>query len=116
MADDTKDTDGRRERIRALNDRLRTTGTGGRLLVTAGIQAQGSDFVLRVAEAVCQFEAFGPDNDPHGEHDFGNLTVDGQTIYFKIDYYDPTFSYASEDPTDSEKTVRVLTILLTEEY
>jgi hypothetical protein len=39
-----------------------------------------------------------------------------EIIYFKIDYYDPALQYHSEDKTDLEKTVRVMTILLAREY
>jgi uncharacterized protein DUF3768 len=33
-----------------------------------------------------------------------------------IDYYDPTEEFGSQDPADPTKTVRVLTILLADEY
>ena len=29
------------------------------------------------------------DNDPHGEHDFGDLDLDGEKLFGKIDCYDP---------------------------
>jgi hypothetical protein len=54
--------------------------------------------------------------DPYGEHDFGNFEVAGQKFFFKIDYYDPNLEFGSEDPGDPQKTTRVLTIMLAEEY
>jgi Protein of unknown function (DUF3768) len=39
-----------------------------------------------------------PDNDPHGEHDFGNFKLCGRTFYFKIDAYDENLEFGSEDP------------------
>lgn len=61
-------------------------------------------------------EAFTEDNDPHGQHDFGAFTLDGRKIFWKIDYYDPSMEFGSEDPSDDEKTFRMLTIMLAEEY
>jgi major membrane immunogen (membrane-anchored lipoprotein) len=65
---------------------------------------------------VANFEAFSEDNDPHGEHDFGAVMVDGKRVFFKVDYYDRSKEWLSEDPADPEKTCRVMTILLAEEY
>ncbi len=59
---------------------------------------------------------FNGDDDPHGERDFGVFEHQGQKLFWKIDYYDPTLSFGSEDPTDLSKTHRVLTILLASEY
>jgi Protein of unknown function (DUF3768) len=106
----------RTARIRALNDQLRATGQGGRLVVTAGIAALPAPIVAAVFIAVQTFDRFTPDNDPHEEHDFALITVAGQRIMFKIDYYDASMSGLSPDPTDPAVTRRVLTILLASEY
>jgi len=42
--------------------------------------------------------------------------VEGHRILLKIDYYDPTLSWLSEDPADPAKTRRVLTVMLSHEY
>ena len=55
-------------------------------------------------------------DDPYGEHDFGAFDHAGQRIFWKIDCYDPTEEFGSEDPADPSKTMRVLTILLADEY
>ena len=103
-------------RIRELNDAFRTTMTGGRMLMTAGVDALPSDVKAMVIRRVATFPDFDADNDPHGEHDFGSFDLAGYKVFWKIDYYDPAMEFGSEDPADPTKTIRVLTIMLAEEY
>ena len=104
------------EAIRDLNDKFRSELRGGTLLLTAGIVALGDEVQVRVIETVRAFDAFTPDNDPYGEHDFGSFEVDGEKIFFKFDYYDLSRAMHSEDAADPSKTERVLTIMLASEY
>ena len=104
------------ERIRELNDRFRTTMTGGRVLMTAGVNALSSDVKAMVIRRVATFSEFTADNDPHEEHDFGNFELAGRKLFFKIDYFDANMEFGSEDPADPAKTTRALTIMLAEEY
>ncbi len=113
---DPLELDQRVKRIQALNDRFRTTGRGGIVLMTDGIAALGQETVENVFEAVRRFDRFNDDNDPHGEHDFGGLEVDGRSVFWKIDYYDRSRQAGSPDPADPKVTVRVLTVMLAEEY
>ena len=106
----------RADRIRALNDHLRTTGQGGRVQITRGIVELGPDFAHAVLARVIGFDAFTEDNDPFGEHDCASLKVMDQNILWKIDYYDRSLTFNSPDPTDPKVTVRVLTIMLASEY
>ncbi len=103
-------------KVRELNDRFRTTMTGGRVMMTAGVQALGENTVASVLTAVREFTAFSADNDPHGEHDFGSFMLAGRKFFFKLDYYDSAMEFGSEDPADPANTTRVLTIMLAEEY
>jgi hypothetical protein len=103
-------------RIRALNDALRCSGRGGRIVITAGLEARGSDKIARVLAAVAAFATFTDDNDPHGEHDCAILCVDGIQVLFKIDYFDRDLSFHSPDPSDPAVTERVMTVMLVEEY
>lgn len=104
-------------RIAALNDLCRKAlGTACRLVITSGIAALPAADQWMILHKVAHFEAFTPDNDPHGERDFGNFTHNGQRIFWKIDYYAPDMEHGSENPADPNQTVRVLTIMLALEY
>ncbi|GGF76088.1 hypothetical protein GCM10011332_32590 [Terasakiella brassicae] len=103
-------------KIARLNDLLRREGVGGRVMMTQGIQALSDTTRKNIFKAIQEFTDFNKDNDPYGEHDFAALTVDGERINFKMDYYDKSLQYASEDPTDPTITERVMTVLLASEY
>jgi hypothetical protein len=105
-----------RERIRDLNDAFRTTFAGGKIMLTAGIDALPLEVKMPVIAKVMTFSEFTSDNDPHGEHDFGSFEIAERKFFFKIDYYDPRLEFGSDDPADPTKTTRVLTIMLAEEY
>jgi len=109
-------TIGSSARIRQLNDRLRRTGMGGRIVLTAGVAALSPAAIAAIVAAVARFDAFTPHNDPHGEHDCAMIEVGRDSILWKIDCYDPTLSFASHNPVDPAVTSRVLTIMLAEEY
>jgi hypothetical protein len=108
--------DTRTDRIRALNDELRQHLLGGRAVMTPGIAALGQQAVERIVKTIAVFDDFCHANDPYEEHDFGSFEADGQTIFFKIDYYDKSLTYHSPDPSDSSVTERVITIMLADEY
>ena len=104
-------------RIAALNDAFRKKlVSGGRVYLTAGVNANGAEYVAKALAKVIAFDQFTPDNDPHGEHDFGKFELDGDTLFWKIDYYDLTEQFGSEDPSNASRTLRVLTIMLASEY
>lgn len=103
-------------RIRALNDRLRQTGVGGRIMLTLGVAALQPEMVAAIVLAVQRFDCFSPDNDPYGEHDFGAVDAAGHRVLFKIDYYDHSLTLHSDDAADANLTVRLLTIMLASEY
>ena len=108
--------DTRTDRIRTLNDDLRQHLLGGRAVITPGVAALGQQAVERIVKTIAVYDDFCHANDPHEEHDFGSFEADGQTIFFKIDYYDKTLTYHSPDPSDASMTERVITIILAEEY
>lgn len=104
-------------KIAELNDLCRQAmGIGGRLVQTAGVRALPQEDQSAIREKVETFNAFTAGDDPYGERDFGAFTHKGKRIFWKIDYYDATLTRGSEDPSDPKQTVRVLTIMLADEY
>lgn len=106
----------RSEAIARLNDKLRATGRGGRIYVTQGVQSLASFDPRELVAALAAYDQFDPDNDPYGEHDFGVLQLFGAKLMWKIDYYDLSLEFGSEDPADPYATTPVLTVLLASEY
>jgi hypothetical protein len=104
------------EAIRALNDELRQNLTVGTALITVGVAALGAEAVARIVKTIAVYDDFCHANDPYEEQDFGSFEVDGQTIFFKIDYFDKALASHSPDPADPSVTERVITIMLAEEY
>ena len=103
-------------RIRELNDRLRTTSRGGMVVMTDGIAALGTETVTQIFAAVSSFTDFNPDNDPWGEHDCSRLEVHGHWVIWKVDYFDRSRRIHSPDAADPKVTVRVMTVMLADEY
>lgn len=88
----------------------------GRLVMTQGVDTLGPEVHMLLLERLAQFNDFTMDNDPHGWHEFGEIHVNDERIWFKIDLYDEDYDMGSEVPHDPEKTRRVLTLLLPSEY
>ena len=106
----------RGERTRALNDAFRRTFIGGRVMLTPAVAALPEGDLHALLGAVQAFDAFSPDNDPYGSHDFGALDHAGQRWFWKIDAYDADLVYGSPDPSDPAVTTRVLTVMRADEY
>jgi hypothetical protein len=106
----------RAERIAQLNDLLRTSGTGGQIMITRGVRSIIGYSGGELLSALKAYDDFDPENDPHGERDFGALDLWGTELLWKIDYYAPGLCFGSDDPADAAVTERILTVLLPEEY
>ena len=109
-------TTNRAEVIRKLNDAFRTTFQGGRVMMTASINALPPADIADILEAVRTFTDFNEDNDPHGERDCAFFEEGEHRCFWKIDLYDKNMEYGSEDPTNPEVTTRVLTVGLSSDY
>jgi hypothetical protein len=101
------------EKVRALNDAFRKSFAGGKVVMTASVAALPDIVRANALLEVTRFDRFTPDNDPHGEHDFGSFDLVGRKFFFKIDLYEE----AGVKGADGEPAVkRVLTIMLAEDY
>lgn len=107
------------QKIARLNDEFRQVagwGSGGQVLMTAGIAAMSPEDQTGIFNLVRIFNTFTEEDDPYGEHDFGALDYKGQKVFWKIEYYAPDMQHGSEDPADPAQTVRVMTVMLANEY
>ena len=103
-------------KIALLNDTFRRTFRGGKVMMTSGVDELPDCVKAEALRQVATFSEFTPDNDPHGEHDFGSFTLVGRKFFWKIDYYDKEMQHGSDNPSDPDVTTRVLTLMLAEEY
>lgn len=105
------------ERIAQLNDAFRKTlERQSHVYITPGIQALSGEDQLQIFSLVKTFNDFSEGNDPYGEHNFGAIDYEGDRIFWKINYYDRDMKYGSEDPSDPDQTLRVMTIMLAHEW
>jgi predicted nucleic acid-binding Zn-ribbon protein len=102
--------------IAKLNDTFRRSFSGGKIMMTSGVNELPDMVKAAALMAVGEFDRFTPDNDPHGEHDFGEFELCSRKFFWKIDYYDAQCEFGSDDPADVAKTTRVLTLMLATEY
>lgn len=99
-------------KIAALNDAARANAVN--YMTTRGIVSLDPTVICDIYIGVQEFKDFNEDNDPYDEHDFGSLTVAGNKVFWKIDYYNQDLSDGC-DPLSSDCR-RVLTVMLAEEY
>ncbi|OLA79933.1 MAG: hypothetical protein BHW57_05215 [Azospirillum sp. 47_25] len=102
--------------IKTLNDNFRKSFNGGKVLLTTSINAKSQNEIAEILNQVRYFNNFTKANDPYNEHDFGSFNYKGEKIYWKIDYYDKSYQFYSEDPSNPDITNRVMTVMLASEY
>ena len=70
------------KRIAELNDHFRQAfGLGGRVVQTDGITALPQADQSQIRQKVELFHDFNEANEPHGEHDFGSFSHNGENIF-----------------------------------
>lgn len=105
--------------IATLNDDLRRRLlTPGRNKVVISHTVSNMSFIKRIhlLKLISSFDDFSNSNDPNGERDFGKIKFEGESYFWKIDYYDNSMEYGSDDPSNPNITTRVLTVMHTSEY
>ncbi|MBQ8436712.1 MAG: DUF3768 domain-containing protein [Alphaproteobacteria bacterium] len=102
--------------IAKLNDTFRANPILGTTILTTGIRNNSSEDIAHIMNKVRNFKDFDEDNNPYGENDFGAFDFKGQKIFWKINYYDRNFEFASPDAANPSITNRVLTVMYADEY
>ena len=108
----------KRKSIAKQNDSFRRepVPNSGKWVISHLVQFLPREDEARLVQLVRNFDTFTEENDPHGEHDFGSVELKGERYLWKIDYFDPSYEYGSEDPSNPLITRRVLTLMEASEY
>ena len=101
----------RRDKVVALNDQLRTTFKGGRVQMTRGVYNLDDRLRGRALSVLARYNKF----DPASEHDCGVFIFAGFAFEWRIEYRGKDGVGQSPDPADPDKTMRVLTLYVTED-
>jgi len=102
-------------KIQQLNDQFRRQ-VGADWYMSQGVAELSHEKKLQLLALVINFNLFNEDNDPYGEHDFGQVELDNVRYFWKISYYDKNLEYGSPEPSDPAVTRRVLNIMEASEY
>ena len=106
-------------KIAELNDRLCQNifcPGKNKVVITSGVATLLLVDRMDLFKKISEFNNFNKSNDPYQEHDFGRIEHNGINYFFKIDYYDTSMDYGSNDPSNPDITTRVLTIMRADEY
>jgi len=110
------------EKIARLNDLLRQGDTKiGEIRIARTVKALPPEQQQKLLQLVRDFNSFEAGNDPYGERDFLTIKLDGESYFFKIDYFDKQAwlenrEVGSELPEDPDKTWRIATLMHSDEY
>ena len=103
-----------------LNDRLRVHGDQsiGKIVVHRHITALSGQEMMDIMKAVRTYNDWCEEKDPYGEHDYGSFEMNGETYIWKIEYYDPSYTYGVYESVrnNTKECKRLLTILPADQY
>ncbi len=100
-------------KIALLNDTFRKSFSGGKVMMTPGVDELPDMVKCAALHEVATFSAFTEDNDPYGEHDFGSFELCSRKFFWKIDLYEEP---GVKGPDGEPAVTRVLTLMLASEY
>lgn len=106
-------------RIAALNDQFcRGNRSLGLYSLSPQVEALATDRQQALLEALGKTNCFIDSQAVHADqdHDFGLVSLDETDYFWEIDYYNQDLKAVSPDPADPDSTVRVLSVLRTDEY
>ena len=111
----------RTEAIAQLNDRARLgRDRKAKIGITrsciAAFADPGSIEGILIQSALMKAFAKATFSEDSPERDFASIEFNGRKIWMKIDYYDNDMIYGSDDPTNPDVTIRLITIMLPEDY
>jgi hypothetical protein len=108
----------RKESIAKQNDSFRKwpAPNTGKWVSSQLVRSLPREDEIKLVRLVRNFDDFTKENDPYGEHDFGSVEFKGEKYFWKIDYFDESYEYGSEDPSNPLVTRRVLTLMEASEY
>jgi hypothetical protein len=69
-----------------MNEEFRASFTGGVVTITSGMPALCEDVRAEVLKRVRDFKHFTPENNPHGENDFGSFKIADTTTRAALDF------------------------------
>jgi methyltransferase (TIGR00027 family) len=99
--------------VRGLNDRLRQTFTGGRVVLSPCVLSLPPEKVSKLLDRVRTFTAFESENDE--SHEYGQFWLDGEAYCFELECVSRSRD-GSLNAENAGKTTRVLTIMRLDEY
>lgn len=102
--------------IAKLNDRFRNGDKSlGEYKMSRQVLALPRKKQKQLFQEIQEFSDFTPENDPRGEHDLGQVTMDDVDYIWKIDYLDTSMIMLSDEPEDINKTTRILLVIRADE-
>ncbi len=101
----------RRAKIIALIDQLRSTFRGGRVQMTPSVYELDDRLRGRALSVMAGYRTFDADS----EHDRGVFIFAGYAFEWCIEYRGKDGVGVSPDPSDAERTLRVLTLYVVDD-